>query len=509
MTSSEKTSMEKTMTDGGDVVVQTVSQAEIEKTETVPLPVWTPEEEQRLVKKIDRHLMPLLLFSYALQFFDKTTLGYTAILGIQHDTNLHGTDFSWVSSIFYFGYLIASYPASLALVKFPIGKFLTVCVIIWAVVLGAHAGGQNFGGLMALRFILGVFESSISPGFSLVTTLWYKPSEHASRHGIWFAGNTSASVVGGLLAYAISHIKTNIAAWRWLFIIFALVTFFWGIILLIFLPDTPLNARFLTPEERVYAHRRPQQKTRSFKTNEWKKDQFFEALKDPKTWLLFFFTICTCIPNGGYTSFNSLIIQGFGFDTLTTLLLGMPGSAFGLFFVLSSTYFVHRVKYSRCAVMAAMQIVSLIGCVMVYATPTDHKWTRLGGIWLFPAYSAAFPISLSIIGSDIAGYTKKTTVLAILFIGYCAGNIAGPQLFLTKEAPRYNTAFQGILVCISAATVIILVLRQYMAWENKRRDRAQGVHIDPELEKEDPDSHLVRDGVDETDWQNKKFRYYL
>ena len=30
--------------------------------------------------------MPLLLVSYALQFFDKTTLGYTAILGIQEDT---------------------------------------------------------------------------------------------------------------------------------------------------------------------------------------------------------------------------------------------------------------------------------------------------------------------------------------------------------------------------------------------------------------------------------------
>jgi hypothetical protein len=30
--------------------------------------------------------MPLLVISYMLQFFDKTTLGYTAILGIQQDT---------------------------------------------------------------------------------------------------------------------------------------------------------------------------------------------------------------------------------------------------------------------------------------------------------------------------------------------------------------------------------------------------------------------------------------
>lgn len=46
--------MEKTMTNSGNVVVQTVSQAEIEKIETETLPAWSQEEEKRLVRKIDR-----------------------------------------------------------------------------------------------------------------------------------------------------------------------------------------------------------------------------------------------------------------------------------------------------------------------------------------------------------------------------------------------------------------------------------------------------------------------
>lgn len=405
---------------------------------------------------------------------------------------------------------MASYPASLAFVKLPIGKFLAGCILIWAVILGCHGAATNFSSLMALRFLLGAFESSISPGFSLVTGLWYKPSEHAARHGIWFAGNTTAAIFGGLLAYAISHIKSNIAAWRWLFIIFAIVTFVWGVVLLLFLPDSPLDARFLKPDERAYAHRRPQQHTHSFKTTEWKRNQFFEALKDPKTWLLCIYQICTCIPNGGYTSFNGIIIQGFGFDTFTTLLMGMPGSAFGLFFVLVGTYLAHRFKYSRCIIMAAMQLIALVGCVMVYAAPTADKWTRLGGIWLFPAYSAGFPLSLSIISSDIAGYTKKTTVLAILFIGYCAGNIIGPQLFFPKEEPRYQSAFEGIMICMIIAGISIMALRQYMVWDNKRRDRDQGVCIDPEVEDAShAHTRLVRAGVDETDWENKQFRYFL
>lgn len=160
--------------------------------------------------------------------------------------------------------------------------------------------------------------------------------------------------------------------------------------------------------------------------------------------------------------------------------------------------------------MAAMQLIALVGCVMVYATPTTDKWTRLGGIWLFPAYAAGFPLSLSIISSDIAGYTKKTTVLAILFIGYCAGNIIGPQLFFTKEEPRYQSAFVGIMVCMIIAAISIIALRQYMAWDNKRRDRDQGVCIDPEVEDvSDVHARLVKAGVDETDWENKRFRYFL
>lgn len=55
--------------------------------------------------------------------------------------------------------------------------------------LACHGAANNFAGLMVLRVLLGVFESTISPGMSLLTGLFYKPQEHALRHGIWFAGN--------------------------------------------------------------------------------------------------------------------------------------------------------------------------------------------------------------------------------------------------------------------------------------------------------------------------------
>lgn len=86
--------------------------------------------------------------------------------------------------------------------------------LTWAVVVACHGAASDFAGITILRVLLGVFESTISPGLSLVTSVWYKRSEHASRHGIWFAGNSISSIFGGLLTYGIGHIDNSVEPWR-------------------------------------------------------------------------------------------------------------------------------------------------------------------------------------------------------------------------------------------------------------------------------------------------------
>lgn len=77
---------------------------------------------------------------------------------------------------------------------------------------------------------------------------------------------------------------------------------------------------------------------------------------------------------------------------------------------------------------------------LVYALPATNKGGRLGGYCLCTVFAANIPLVLSLISSNIGGFTKKATVNAILFIAYCAGNIAGPQFYKTNEAPRYTVS---------------------------------------------------------------------
>lgn len=77
-----------------------------------------------------------------------------------------------------------------------------------------HAVTNDYASLMALRALLGVFESAISPGFSLITGMWYTPREHVSRHSIWFAGNAIASIIGTLIAYGLLSYEGSLPQWK-------------------------------------------------------------------------------------------------------------------------------------------------------------------------------------------------------------------------------------------------------------------------------------------------------
>lgn len=82
---------------------------------------FSAEEEHRLVRKIDFMILPYLAVCYAFFYIDKTTLSYAAIFGIRDDLNLHGTQYNWLSSLFYFGFLAWAFPTNFMMQKFPIG----------------------------------------------------------------------------------------------------------------------------------------------------------------------------------------------------------------------------------------------------------------------------------------------------------------------------------------------------------------------------------------------------
>lgn len=123
--------------------------------------IVTPENDRRIARKVDIHLLPILLFVYCLQSLDKTTLSYASVFNLSQDAHLEKTQFSWLGSVVYVAQLVFQPVVAYTLVRFPIGKFLTVMVFCWGAVLCGMTAATNFGGLMAARLLLGAFESCV------------------------------------------------------------------------------------------------------------------------------------------------------------------------------------------------------------------------------------------------------------------------------------------------------------------------------------------------------------
>jgi hypothetical protein len=77
--------------------------------------------------------------------------------------------------------------------------------------------------------------------------------------------------------------------------------------MLLRLPDSPTDAKFLTEEERAIAVERLKDNKAGFKNNEIDRGQILEAFKDVKTWLLAMLMFACNIANGGFTTVCSFL----------------------------------------------------------------------------------------------------------------------------------------------------------------------------------------------------------
>jgi ACS family allantoate permease-like MFS transporter len=98
---------------------------------------YTDEEAMTVRRKLDWHLLPLMCFLYGICYVDKACLAWAVLFNFRKDLGLTGDQYSWGSSIFYFGYLVAQWPCNYMLQKYHTGRILGYCVISWGILMVA------------------------------------------------------------------------------------------------------------------------------------------------------------------------------------------------------------------------------------------------------------------------------------------------------------------------------------------------------------------------------------
>lgn len=126
-------------------------------------------------------------------------------------------------------------------------------------------------------------------GVMLATSMFYNRTEIGQRIGWTIQCQGIATIVSGFLAYGVAHSSPTRkpAQWQLLLIICASLSLILGVVFWWLFPDSPMEARFLTTDEKVKVVQRIQSNQSGIETKVWKREQLVEAVKDPKTWLFF------------------------------------------------------------------------------------------------------------------------------------------------------------------------------------------------------------------------------
>ncbi|KAL1980915.1 hypothetical protein VTN96DRAFT_3335 [Rasamsonia emersonii] len=423
--------------------------------------------ERKILWKVDLRLIPPLFIMYILNYLDRNNIGNAKEAGMADALQLSSSDYSLAVSIFFIGYLLLEVPSNMILSRTRPSLYLPGLMIVWGAMVIGYTGVNTKGGLIGLRFCLGLIEAGYFPGVLLFMSNWYKKAELARRFSIFYCASLVSGAVGGLIAGLIvddmQH-RGSLPAWKWLFLIEGVISVGCGIIALFILPDFPATTKWLTPEEREYAIRRLEQDHNSSRAGDITHLQsFLYAIKDWRTWLFMVAqSLCTCA--GTITYFIPTLMAALGYKGMDVQYMTIPIYMVALVIVLvccfSSDMQNERPKHIMA--MATMSTVSLIIVAAVKNSKVRYAFLAFGaaGIW------CCSPLTLSYLSNTIYRPAEKRAV-AIGFVNALANlsSVYGSYIWPSNTAPAYIPGFSVstslMFGCIVTALLLMVLTKRY------------------------------------------------
>ena len=244
-------------------------------------------KEKRLVWRFDLRILPVLAAMYLFNSLDKSNLGNAKTSGLEKTLHLQGTDYNTILSVFFVPYVLTAPFLGIAGKKYGPSRVLPLMMMCFGFVTVMVSAVKNFGGLIAIRWFLGMSESAFFPLVIYYLTTFYRRGELARRLAIFYAAQSIASAFGGLLAFGVFQIRTgSLADWRYLFIIEGCCTFTFAIFAFWYLPHSAARCNFLTEEEKELAEYRMRIDSSSEVNEKFKFKESVKIFKHPTSWLI-------------------------------------------------------------------------------------------------------------------------------------------------------------------------------------------------------------------------------
>ncbi|KAI8631508.1 MFS general substrate transporter [Xylariaceae sp. FL1651] len=435
--------------------------------------IVTDEDDKRIKRKTDKVILTILVWVYFLQILDKTTLGYGATFGLIQSTHLTGNQYSLLGSIAPIAQLAWQPFSSFLIVKVPHRILMPSLCLGWGIAQASLAACHNFPSLLAARFFLGLFEAGCLPLFSVITSQWYRRAEQPVRVAAWYGTNGLATIVASALSYGLGHIKSPLLeSWQIIFLFVGLVTIVTAPVVYWKLDNDIPSARFLSEEDKPKAIERLRANQTGTGSREFKWKHILEMVMEPKTYLWITLSLFTNAGASVTNTFGPLILNGLGFDKYTTSLLNIPFGFVQFVIILFASWVVQRFR-NKSTSMVIFVLPVIAGLAVLYAVPRTpgHSAPLLVGYYLLAFLFGTIPVQVAWIVANTGGTTKKSAIMSVYNAASSAGNIVGPIVFNSRDAPNYLPGLRTVLGFFVAVAAGSTLQAANLAFLNKLQER--------------------------------------
>ena len=212
-----------------------------------------PAIERATMRKVYLRILPFAALTYFFCYLDRINVGFAA-LTMNKDLGLDAATYGMAAGFFFWGYVLLEVPSNIVLSKLGARLWIARIMVTWGLISGATAFCTGPYSFMAVRFLLGLAEAGLFPGFVLYFTYWF-PKHHRARIN---SGFTLALPIAVALGAPVSTSLLGLdglwglKGWQCMYLFEAVPTVLIGVVVFFYLTDRPEKASWLTAEQKAW-----------------------------------------------------------------------------------------------------------------------------------------------------------------------------------------------------------------------------------------------------------------
>jgi MFS transporter, ACS family, tartrate transporter len=408
--------------------------------------------EQSTMRKVYMRILPFAVLTYFFCYLDRINVGF-ASLTMNKDIGLDPAWYGMAAGAFFWGYVLFEVPSNIILEKVGARIWIARIMITWGIISACTALATGPYSFMAIRFLLGVAEAGLFPGFVLYFTYWF-PDRHRARINSGFTLALPIAVASGApVSTALLGLDGlfGLRGWQLMYILEAIPTVLIGVAAFFYLTDRPSEARWLGTEERDWLESRMVYERRQIEAHHG--FSMLRAFFDPKVLLLSLNYIGIVTASLGMLLFVPQILKDLGVSNMQVGWLTMIPYAAGAISMVFCGWLSDRIGDRRWSLFTTC-VISSLG--LVIAGLTIGTWWSLAGITIAAVgfYGTKGPF-WSMPTMFLTGAAAATGIAWINSLGNLGG-FFGPTL--VGWAKTLTGSFSGGLYALAFCALVSAVI---------------------------------------------------